>query len=65
MMQLEQSMKHNLEDGRRGELIREGIKVAIIGKTRMRLQFSICISFAILKLHRIAHITFLNPTILL
>jgi len=31
MTQLQQSMKHSLEDGRRGELIREGIKVAIIG----------------------------------
>jgi len=31
MMQLKQSMEDNLEDGRRGELIREGIKVAIIG----------------------------------
>lgn len=34
MMRLQESMKYNLEDGRRGELIREGIKVAIIGKTR-------------------------------
>ena len=33
MMQLKESMKYNLEDGRRGELIREGIKVAIIGKS--------------------------------
>lgn len=31
MIHLQQSMQHNLEDGRRGELIREGIKVAIIG----------------------------------
>ena len=34
MMKLQESMKYNLEDGRRGELIREGIKVAIIGKSR-------------------------------
>ena len=33
MMELQKSMKYKLEDGRRGELIREGIKVAIIGKT--------------------------------
>ena len=33
MMRLRESMQYNLEDGRRGELIREGIKVAIIGKT--------------------------------
>jgi len=31
MMELQKSMKDKLEDGRRGELIREGIKVAIIG----------------------------------
>mmetsp|Transcript_19427 Transcript_19427/g.42230 ORF Transcript_19427/g.42230 Transcript_19427/m.42230 type:complete len:659 (-) Transcript_19427:114-2090(-) len=31
MMNLKESMQDNLEDGRRGELIREGIKVAIIG----------------------------------
>ena len=37
MMQLQQSMKYNLEDGRRGELIREGIKVAIIGETRVTI----------------------------
>jgi hypothetical protein len=54
-----------LEDGRRGELIREGIKVAIIGKTCMRLQFYIPISFAILELHRIAHFSFLNSIIML
>jgi tRNA modification GTPase len=35
MMQLQQSMKYNLEDGRRGELIREGIKVAIVGERRI------------------------------
>ena len=33
MLKLQESMKYNLEDGRRGELIREGIKVAIIGKS--------------------------------
>ena len=32
MMNLKESMQDNLEDGRRGELIREGIKVAIIGE---------------------------------
>ena len=33
----QQSMKYNLEDGRRGELIREGIKVAIIGETHVTI----------------------------
>ena len=42
MMHLQQSMEYNLEDGRRGELIREGIKVAIIGK-------SCVVHFAILR----------------
>lgn len=40
MMHLKQSMIDNLEDGRRGELIREGIKVAIVGESMIRIAHS-------------------------
>jgi hypothetical protein len=36
MLHLQHSMEDQLEDGRRGELIREGMKVAIVGKSSRR-----------------------------